>query len=147
MRVAEGKSPESDRSVSNSERQQMAGVGVHCCSLSSFPDTKIGVFLMPFGVDFLAFMAAHRYDSQRRKEVRDSPSFQRSIEHCSYVIDLHLWQKTDHATFATFVYNKTGERLLRHFANTNETEVIRKALAWCERHAADSRLCTSVSAP
>jgi hypothetical protein len=84
---------------------------------------------------------------QRRKEVRDSPSFQRSIEHCSYVIDLHLWQKPDHATFATFVYEKPGERLLRHFANTNETEVIRKALVWCEKHSAGSRFSTAISVP
>jgi hypothetical protein len=63
------------------------------------------------------------------------------------VIDLHVWQKADHATFATFVYEKAGERLLRHFANANETEVIRKALVWCEKHSADSRFLTSISAP
>jgi hypothetical protein len=71
--------------------------------------------------------------------VRNSSSFQRSIEHCSYVIDLHLWQKADQTTFATFVYEKAGPRLLRHFANCNEIEAIRKALVWCEHHAADSR--------
>ena len=79
--------------------------------------------------------------------MRDSPSFQRSIEHCSYVIDLHLWQKDDHATFATFVYEKKSDRLLRHFANTNETEVIREALVWCERHSAEPRFVISVLAP
>jgi hypothetical protein len=71
--------------------------------------------------------------------VRNSPSFQRSIEHCSYVIDLHVWQKADQTTFATFVYEKAGSRLLRHFANSNETEAIRKALVWCERHPAEAR--------
>jgi hypothetical protein len=69
--------------------------------------------------------------------VRNSPSFQRSIEHCSYVVDLHLWQKADQPTFATFVYEKAGSRLLRHFANSDETEAIRKALVWCEHHAAE----------
>jgi hypothetical protein len=104
---------------------------------------------IPYGLrpDSLAFLESVSYDTQRRKEVRDAPSFQRSIEHCSYVIDLHLWQKADHATFATFVYEKTSERLLRHFANTNETEVIRKALVWCERHSPESRFCVSVLAP
>jgi hypothetical protein len=63
------------------------------------------------------------------------------------VIDLHLWQKDDHATFATFVYEKQSERLLRHFANTNETEVIRKALVWCERHSAEPRFFISLLVP
>ena len=85
----------------------------------------------------------------RRKEVKNSPSFQRRIEHCSYLVDLHLWQTADQSTFATFVYEKAGERLLRHFANTDETEVIRKALVWCERHSCPSQLhiFASVSQP
>jgi hypothetical protein len=96
--------------------------------------------------DSLAFLEDGSYDTQKSKEMRDSPSFQRGIEHGSYVIDLHLWQKTDHATFATFVYEKKSGLLLRHFANTNETEVIRKALVWCERHSPESRVCVSVFA-
>ena len=71
--------------------------------------------------------------------MKDSPSFQRRIEHCSYLVDLHIWQRGDHTMFATFVYEKAGERLLRHFANADETEVIRKALVWCERHPHTSR--------
>ena len=81
--------------------------------------------------------------------MRNSSSFQRSIEHCSYVIDLHLWQKTDQPTFATFIYEKVGPRLLRHFANSDETEVIRKALVWCEQQSypSDSVFFDSVSSP
>jgi hypothetical protein len=77
--------------------------------------------------------------------VRNSPSFQRSIEHCSYVIDLHVWQKADQTTFATFVYEKAGPRLIRYFANSNETEAIRKALVWCEHHAAEARYYSEFS--
>ena len=34
--------------------------------------------------------------------------------------------------FATFIYEKAGERLLRHFTAPDENEVIRQALVWCE---------------
>jgi hypothetical protein len=62
------------------------------------------------------------------------------------VIDLHLWNGTDQPTFATFVYEKSSARLIRHFAGRDETEVIRKALVWCEQHAhrSDSRFFDSV---
>jgi hypothetical protein len=125
----------------------MNGAGVHCrSSKKGRPDSKNRGIPYALRADSLAFLMADSYDTQWRNEVRDSPSYQRSIEHCSYIIDLHLWQKGDHATFATFVYEKASERLLRHFANTDETEVIRKALVWCERHSVDSRFFTSVSA-
>jgi hypothetical protein len=35
--------------------------------------------------------------------------------------------------FATFIYEKGFERLLRHITGTDENEVIRLALVWCER--------------
>jgi hypothetical protein len=38
-------------------------------------------------------------------------------------------------TFATFIYEKAGERLLRHFTGSDENEVIRQALAWCEQNS------------
>ena len=64
--------------------------------------------------------------------MRNAPSFQRSIDHGSYSIELHAWRSAGKSTFATFVYQKAGDRLLRHFTSSDETEVIRQALAWCE---------------
>ena len=62
-----------------------------------------------------------------QRKVRNSPSFQRSIDHGQYVIELHAWRSPERASFATFIYEKAGERLLRHFTGSDENEVIRQA--------------------
>jgi hypothetical protein len=64
--------------------------------------------------------------------VRKSPSFQRSFDHGHHLIELHAWRSPETSTFATFIYEKDSERLLRHISGTDENEVIRQALAWCE---------------
>jgi hypothetical protein len=51
------------------------------------------------------------------------------------VIELHAWRSADVCTFATFVYAKSPERLLRHFTGSDENEVIRQALVWCEKNS------------
>jgi hypothetical protein len=66
--------------------------------------------------------------------VRNSPSFQRAIDYGQYVIELHAWRSPECASFATFIYEKAGERLLRHFTGSDENEVIRQALTWCEKN-------------
>jgi hypothetical protein len=58
----------------------------------------------------------------------------RSIDHGHYVIELHAWRSAESCTFATFIYEKAGERLLRHFTGSDENEVIRQALVWCEKN-------------
>jgi hypothetical protein len=67
------------------------------------------------------------------QEVRNSPSFQRSIDHGNHVIELHASRSGDSGTFVTFIYEKDSERLLRHVTGTDEDEVIHQALVWCER--------------
>jgi hypothetical protein len=67
--------------------------------------------------------------------VKSSPSFKRSIDHDHYLIELHAWQSGETCTFATFVYAKSPERLLRHFTGSDENEVIRQALVWCEENS------------
>ena len=37
-------------------------------------------------------------------------------------------------SFAAFIYEKAAERLLRHFTGSDENEVIRQALMWCEEN-------------
>jgi hypothetical protein len=64
--------------------------------------------------------------------VRNSPSLQRSIDHGQHLIELHAWRSPETSTFATFIYEKDSEQLLRHFTGTDEAEVIRQALEWCE---------------
>jgi hypothetical protein len=64
--------------------------------------------------------------------VRNSQSFQRSIDDGPHVIELHAWRSPETCTFATFIYEKGLERLLRHITGTDENEVIRQALVWCE---------------
>jgi hypothetical protein len=64
--------------------------------------------------------------------VRNSPSFQRNVDHGNHVIELP-WRSAEGCTFATFIYEKNSERLLRHITGTDENEVIRQALVWCER--------------
>jgi hypothetical protein len=65
--------------------------------------------------------------------VRNSPSFQGSFDHGHYVIELHAWRHTEDCTFATFIYEKIQQRLLQHITGTDENEVIRQALVWCEK--------------
>jgi hypothetical protein len=67
--------------------------------------------------------------------VRNSPSFQRSIDQGHFSIDLHAWRRAESGTFAMFVYEKVGERLLRHFTGSDENEVIRQAVMWCEKNS------------
>jgi hypothetical protein len=50
------------------------------------------------------------------------------------VIESHAWLSPESASFATFIYEKAGERLLRHFTGSDENEVIRQALKWCEEN-------------
>jgi hypothetical protein len=66
--------------------------------------------------------------------VRNWPSFQRSIDHGHYLIELHAWGSPETISFATFVYEKAAGRLLRHFTGSDENEVIRQALKWCEQN-------------
>ena len=65
------------------------------------------------------------------QEVRNSPSFQRSINHGHYVVELHASRSAETGTFVAFIYEKGSGRLLRHVTGTDENEVIRQALAWC----------------
>jgi hypothetical protein len=37
--------------------------------------------------------------------------------------------------FATFIYEKGSQRLLRHITGTDETKVILQALEWCEQNS------------
>jgi len=68
--------------------------------------------------------------------VKNSPSFRRSIDHGHHLIELHAW-RSETCTFATFVYAKSPERLLRHFTGSDENEVIRQALVWCEENSGE----------
>jgi hypothetical protein len=65
--------------------------------------------------------------------VRNSPSFQRTINHGHHVIELQARRSAETCTFAIFIYEKGSERLLRHITGTDENEVIRQALMWCEK--------------
>ena len=67
--------------------------------------------------------------------VRNSPSFQRSIDQGHFSIELHAWRRAESGTFAMFVYEKVGERLLRNFTGSDENEVIRQAVMWCEKNS------------
>jgi hypothetical protein len=51
------------------------------------------------------------------------------------VIELHAWRSPESASFATFIYEKAAERLLRHFTGADENKVIRQALKWCEENS------------
>jgi hypothetical protein len=70
-----------------------------------------------------------------QERVRNSLSFRRSIDHGRHVIELHAWRSPETCTFATFIYEKGSERLLRHTSGTDENEVIRQALRWCEKNS------------
>ncbi len=52
------------------------------------------------------------------------------------MIELHAWRHTENCTFATFIYERAPERLLRHITGTDENEVIRRALVCCEKELA-----------
>ncbi len=69
------------------------------------------------------------------KRLRNLPSFQRSIDHGQYVIELHAWWSPESASIATFIYEKAAERLLRHFTGADENKVIRPALVWCNENS------------
>jgi len=47
---------------------------------------------------------------------------------------LHAWRRPEGTSFAAFIYEKAAERLLRHFTGSDENEVIRQALMWCEEN-------------
>jgi hypothetical protein len=64
--------------------------------------------------------------------VRNSPSFQRSIDHGPHVIELHASRGVENDTYVTFIYEKDSDRLLRHIIGTDEKEVIDKAVAWSQ---------------
>jgi hypothetical protein len=50
------------------------------------------------------------------------------------VIELHAWRSPEGTTFATSIYEKAAERLLRHFIGADENEVTRQSLVWCEEN-------------
>ena len=68
----------------------------------------------------------------RTEVLKNSPSFQRSVDHGQFSIELHAWRSVERCTFATFIYEKGSQRLLRHFTGIDEAEVIRQALECCE---------------
>jgi hypothetical protein len=70
-----------------------------------------------------------------KNKVRNSPSFQRSIDYGHHVIELHAWRSVESYTFATFIYEKGSERLLRYFTGSDENEALRLALEWCEAYS------------
>jgi hypothetical protein len=41
------------------------------------------------------------------------------------VLALHAWSSLEGASFLTFIFEKAGERLLRHFPGSDENEIIR----------------------
>ena len=47
-------------------------------------------------------------------------------------MELHAWRHAESGTFAMFVYEKIGERLLRHITGTNENEAIRQTMEWIQ---------------
>src|SRR6266436_6234151 len=67
------------------------------------------------------------------KILRNSPSFQCSVDHGHFSIELHTWRSAESCRFATFIYEKGGERLLQQFTGSDENEVIWQALKWCEK--------------
>jgi hypothetical protein len=45
-------------------------------------------------------------------------------------IELHVWRSAERSTFATFVYQRSSERLVRYFTGWDENEVICQPLKW-----------------
>jgi hypothetical protein len=70
--------------------------------------------------------------------VKNSPSFQRSIDHGRHVVELHASRSAEASTVVTFIYEKNSERLLRHITGTDENDVIQQALTWCEKNSGRS---------
>jgi hypothetical protein len=68
------------------------------------------------------------------KRLRNLPSFQRSIDHGEYVIELHAWRSPESDSFATFNREKAAERLLRHFTGSDENKVIWQARVCCDEN-------------
>jgi hypothetical protein len=62
---------------------------------------------------------ARRYYLASVRNMRNLPSLQRTVDHGQYVIELHAWMSPESASFATFIYEKAGERLLRRFTGSN----------------------------
>jgi hypothetical protein len=67
------------------------------------------------------------------KRLWNLPSFQQSIYRGQYVIQLHVWPSPEGARFTTVIFEKIGQRLLRHFTGSDENEFIRLARVWCEK--------------
>jgi hypothetical protein len=67
--------------------------------------------------------------------MRNSPSFQSSIDRGRHVVELHASRSRDSGTFVTFIYEKDSERLLRHVTGTDEDEVVLQSLAWSEKNS------------
>jgi hypothetical protein len=67
--------------------------------------------------------------------MRNSPSFEQSIDHGCHVIEMHASRGAETCTFVTFIYEKDSERLLRHIIGTDENDVIRQALLWSEKNS------------
>ena len=76
--------------------------------------------------------ALHTDGSSFYSDVRNSPSFQRSIDHGPHVVELHASRGAESDTYVTFIYEKGSDRLLRHIVGTDQNEVIDQALAWSE---------------
>jgi hypothetical protein len=57
------------------------------------------------------------------------------IDHGPFSIELHAWRSAESCTFATFIYEKAGQRLLRHFTGSDENKVIRQARVWCDENS------------
>jgi hypothetical protein len=49
--------------------------------------------------------------------------------------EVHAWLSPEGASFATFIYEKAAERLLRHFTGADENKVIRQARVWCDENS------------
>jgi hypothetical protein len=69
------------------------------------------------------------------QDLRNSPSFQLAVDHGHFSIELHAWRSAERCTFATFIYEKASERLLRHFIGSDQNEIIRQALVWCDENS------------
>ena len=69
-----------------------------------------------------------------QEQMRNSPSFEQSIDHSCHVIELHASRGAETCTFVAFIYEKDSRRLLLHITGSDETKVIRHALMWCEKN-------------
>src|SRR6266481_3695906 len=77
------------------------------------------------------------------QDVRNSPSFQCSIDHGHHVVELHASRHAETGAFVTFIYEKGSERLLQHITGTNENEAIRQAMEWCEKLTVADSFCVA----